>query len=393
MRSLNNFALFKLIITITVLILGCHNQSVSVDDEVSNDVNPEFIMGVDLSYVNQILDFNGEYKIDGQVEDPYEIFAKKGATTARFRLFHNPSWFKDIYGEETQLYNDLEDVKLGIERSQEAGMSVLLNFHYSDIWADPGKQEVPSAWEGKEFRAVVDSIYQYTFNSLQYLSQNNALPEMVQIGNENNCGLVHPYGDVCGNSNWSQLGELINSGIKAVRDIENLTGKEIKIILHVAQPENVTDWFNSLIQDGEVTDFDVVGYSYYTKWSEIPLSRIAAFTENFRLVYKREVMILETAYSWTTDNADSYGNIFDDQSLINGYPATNEGQRQFMIDLVSQVKKGGGQGVFYWEPAWITSDMKDLWGTGSSWENNALFDFEGNANIGFEYMSHDYDNM
>jgi len=387
------FRLTHIMISFSLILLGCDSQSVSVEDELPDTSVPDFLMGADLSYINQILDYNGEYKVDGQVQDPYTIFAENGATTARFRLFNDPSWFRDIYGDDAQLYNDIKDVGLGIERAKNAGMSILLDFHYSDVWADPGRQEVPSAWEGKDFEAVVDSMYSYTFNSLQYLNERNLLPEMVQIGNETNCGLVHPYGNICGSGSWSDLGTLINSGIKAVRDIEDQTGKDIKVMLHVAQPENVIEWFNSIIQEGDVTDFEVVGFSYYTKWSEIPLSRLAAFVENFRLVYKRDVMILETAYSWTTENADSYGNIFDAESLIDGYPATNEGQRQFMIDMVSQVKKGGGHGVFYWEPAWITSDMKDLWGTGSSWENNALFDFEGNANIGFEYMSYDYDNL
>lgn len=351
----------------------------------------DFVMGADLSYVNQILDKDGEYKVDGKVENPYKIFSNKGTTTARFRLFNNPDWIKDIYGEESQLYHEIEDVTFGIQQAQEQGMSVLLDYHYSDIWADPGNQEAPKAWQGKNLETVKDSIYEYTYNTLQYLYERDAIPEMVQIGNENNCGVTHPYGNICGSTSWSYFGELLNSGIQAVRDIENETGVEIKVMLHVAQPENVTNWFNKVIEEGQVTDFEVVGFSYYTQWSDIPLSRISAFVENFRLIYEREVMILETAYPWTLENADSYGNIFGEQSLVNGYLATKEGQRQFMIDLVQEVIDGGGQGVFYWEPAWITSNMKDLWGTGSSWENNALFDFEGNAHIGFDYMSYEYE--
>lgn len=380
------------IISAFILLTSCDSPTSSDDNrEYPLHANNEFVMGADLSYVNQILDHAGEYKVNGQVENPYKIFADNGTTTARFRLFNSPDWIKDVYEQQSQLYHDIKDVALGIERAQEQGMGVLLDYHYSDIWADPGAQEIPKAWEGKGFKAVKDSIYQYTYKTLQYLNERDVLPEMVQIGNENNCGLVHPYGNICDSTSWSDFGELLNSGIKAVRDIEKETGAEIKVMLHVAQPENVTNWFNNVIEEGEVTDFDVVGFSYYTKWSDISLTRISAFVENFRLMYEREVMILETAYPWTIQNADSYGNIFGEQSLVTGYPATKEGQRQFMIDLVQEVKDGGGTGVFYWEPAWITSNMKDLWGTGSAWENNALFDFEGNAHLGFEYMSHDYE--
>ncbi|MDR9415580.1 MAG: glycosyl hydrolase 53 family protein [Gracilimonas sp.] len=373
------------------MLSSCDSPSGSNNDDppVSNDI--EFIMGADLSYVNQILDHGGEYKSEGVVKNPYQIFTEKGTDAARFRLFNNPSWIREVYGQESQLYHDIEDVKLGIQRAKENGMNILLDYHYSDIWADPGAQEVPKAWEGKVFEAVQDSLYRYTFNTLKYLSEHGALPEMVQIGNENNCGLIHPYANVCNSDEWEELGKLLNSGIQAVRDIEDETSAEIKVMLHVAQPENVTNWFNNVIEEGQVTDFDVVGFSYYTQWSDIPLSRISAFVENFRLMYEREVMILETAYPWTVENADNYGNIFGNESLINGYPATKEGQKQFMIDLVQEVKDGGGNGVFYWEPAWITSNLKDLWGTGSSWENNALFDFEGNAHIGFDYMTHEYE--
>jgi arabinogalactan endo-1,4-beta-galactosidase len=225
---------------------------------------------------------------------------------------------------------------------------------------------------------------------LMHLYAQGALPEMVQVGNENNCGLVHPYGDVCGETSWSDLGELFNSGISAVRDVEAETGSNIDLMLHVAQPENVGYWFDHIINNGDVTDFDIIGISYYTPWSEVPVSQISDSIAEFRKEYNRDVLIVETAYPWTLENADSYGNIFGNNSLVDGYPATEDGQRRFMIDLVQEVKDGGGIGVFYWEPAWITSNMKDLWGTGSSWENNALFDFEGNAHSGFDYMKYDY---
>jgi len=366
------------------------------DDEAGGDepVTPtSFVMGADLSYVNQILDHGGVYRINGLEADPYEIFANKGTDVVRFRLFHDPQWIKEAYNDSDKpLYHDLDDVALGIQRAREQGMQVLLDFHYSDIWADPANQEVPEAWAGESFEAVKDSIYAYTYNTLKELNDQGLLPEMVQVGNETNTGMVHPFGEVYGNASWQELGQLINSGINAVRDIESESGEEIIVMLHIAQPENVGYWIDQVTTAGAVEDFEVVGFSYYTPYSDVPLEEISDYVATFKNDYNREVMILETAYPWTLDGADDYGNIFYTESLVDGYPATQEGQRDFMIELVKEVKEGGGSGVFYWEPAWITSDLKDLWGTGSSWENNALFNFVGNAHTGFDYMSFDYGN-
>lgn len=101
-------------------------------------------------------------------------------------------------------------------------------------------------------------------------------------------------------------------------------------------------------------------------------------------------MILETAYPWTTDANDEYNNLFSNQAPLDGYPFTEKGQHDLLVKLVQEVRDGGGQGVIYWEPAWISSEMKDLWGTGSSWENCTFFDFEGNKHLGIEFMNYDY---
>jgi arabinogalactan endo-1,4-beta-galactosidase len=165
----------------------------------------------------------------------------------------------------------------------------------------------------------------------------------------------------------------------------------IRIILHIAQPENVAWFFDGITGEGGVADFDVIGFSYYSPWSDQPLSSIAGHVSSWRQRYGKDVMVMETAYPWTMQNADGYGNIFGPSSLVTGYPATTEGQRRYMIDLVQALIDGGATGVFYWEPAWITSQMKDLWGTGSAWENNALFDFQGRAHEGMEFFTHPYD--
>lgn len=390
-KRMKNWVFSAAILFSFFITAGCSEPAATGEKEASGEP-AAFIMGVDLSYLNQILDHNGIYKMDGEIMDPYKIFADKGSDYSRVRVFHDPEWSKEVYGAEgTQYYHDLKDAALTIERSKTAGMKILLDLHYSDRWADPAHQEAPQAWMGLSSEVVQDSVYAYTLASLNYLAERNLLPEMIQIGNETNCGMIFPYGNVCESAGWKELAELLNSGIRAVREVEAAHDKEIQVMLHVAQPENVSPWFNKLLIPGLVNDFDIIGLSYYPKWSEVSLSELSTYISQFKENFKKDVIVVETAYPFTLEGNDDYPNILGEDALVEGYPATEEGQRNFMIELVKEIKKGGGIGVFYWEPGWITSDMKDLWGQGSSWENNALFDYEGNAHLGFDYMSFKYE--
>ncbi|MFW5947042.1 MAG: glycoside hydrolase family 53 protein [Gemmatimonadota bacterium] len=356
----------------------------------------ELVMGADLSYVNQILDHGGTYRDSLGVRSPYAIFADHGTNVARLRLWHDPEWVRTEVYEDTAvpLYSGLVDVALAMERAKAQGMEVNLDVHYSDIWADPGRQDVPAAWRDiTDLEVLADSVYRYTRSTLEHLDARGLLPEMVQVGNETNCGMLvtgtapgFPELDVC-EGRWAAQGTVLNAGIRAVRDV----APETRVILHIAQPENVRWWFDGITGAGGVTDFDIIGFSYYSPWSDEPLSSIAGHVADWRQRYGKDVMIMETAYSWTLRNYDSYGNIFGSDSVVEGYPATPEGQRRYLIDLVQQVIDGGGSGVFYWEPAWITSDMKDLWGTGSSWENNTLFDAGGTVHEGMAFYTYPYD--
>jgi|WetSurMetagenome_2_1015567.scaffolds.fasta_scaffold00005_74 arabinogalactan endo-1,4-beta-galactosidase len=349
----------------------------------------EFVMGADLSYVNQILDHGGQYKDSGIVENPYLIFRQHGCNVVRLRLFHTPTWTKDIYGAgATQMYNDFEDVKESIQRAKEKGMQVCLDFHYSDSWADPSKQVVPAAWQGLTLQLLHDSIYNYTYSILDKLNTSGLMPEYVQTGNEINPGFVLPSGKRWDDNELNMI-YLLNSAIKAVRDAASKGSVNPKIILHIAQPENADSWFNGLASRGLV-DFDIIGISYYYMWSTTGLAGLKSSLLNIKSKYGKEVMVMETAYPWTTGNADSYNNIITVNKIIPSYPATPEGQFAYMKALTQQIIDGGARGIFYWEPAWITSDMKDSWGTGSSWDCNTLFDFNGNVNRGMRYMTWKY---
>ena len=349
----------------------------------------EFVMGADLSYVNQALDHGGTYRDSGKIQDPYRIFAEHGANVVRIRLFHTPRWTGEIYGEGNQpIYNHFEDVREAIERAKAQGMEVLLDFHYSDNWADPHKQNPPKAWESLDLETLRDSIYQYTFQTLEKLEEDGLMPEYVQTGNEINPGFVLPHGN-----RWDGNAEnfvfLMNGAIQGVRDAAGSSSTDPEIILHIAQPENVSNFFNGLNEAG-LAEYDIIGFSYYYIWTEVPLEEVGDYVELFRKNFGKKVMILETAYPWTTSYADDYNNISDTSKLHPDYPASPEGQKEYMQKLIQEVIDGGGDGVFYWEPAWITCNIKTQWGTGSAWEHHALFDFEGHALPGMDYMNHPY---
>ncbi len=396
----HKFMLTSLFLSLLWLI-GCTTDEGrrGVDPEPDDDevvTVEKFYFGADLSYVNQILDHGGVYFDDGEQASPYQIFAEHGANLARFRLWHNPVWTREVYENGTQLYNDLLDVEKSIHLSKEQGMDVLLDFHYSDDWADPGKQFVPEAWEEiTDIDVLADSVYNYTYAVLSYLNDKDLMPEMVQIGNETNCGMMRSGGntdfpemDVC-ESGWNNMGIVVKAAIRAVNEVAETSTVDTKIAFHVADPVNVEWWFEEMLK--QTTEFDFIGISYYPLWhTGVQFhqleDRISGFSERFG----KEIILLETAYPWTTDGADNYNNLFGGETPVSGYPYTVEGQTNFMVDLTQALKNAGASGVVYWEPAWITSEMRDQWGTGSSWENSAFFDFEGNTQSSIDFMTYDY---
>ncbi len=362
------------------------------------NISNSFIQGVDLSYVNQVEDHGGVYKDHSQVKDVFQIFKEKGANLVRLRIWNNPDWIYKVYGDNTVLYGALVDVKKSICRAKMQGMAVNLDFHYSDIWADPEHQDVPKAWKNiTEVQVLADSVYQFTYKVMNELLKDTLLPEMVQIGNETNCGFMitnvndsFPKLSVC-EDHWLDFGKVVNAGIKAVRDIDKLSGHHTTIALHVADPKNLDWWFKGVINIGAVTDFDVAGFSYYPHWhTEISFADLPGVVKSLKKDIKKKVMILETGYPYTLENNDSYSNIFGEESTVEGYPISIEGQTSFLIDLTQNMISAGADGVMYWEPAWISSQMKDLWGQGSAWENTSFFDFGGNATDVLQYFSHEY---
>ena len=370
---------------------GCSNTRIAYRSETTHYLWQQFVMGADLSYVNEIEDAGGKYFINGQAKDVFHIFKENGCNNVRVRLWHTPTWKKEVAGGK--MYSDLEDVGKTIRRAKQAGLSVNLNLHYSDDWADPNKQNIPEAWKGLAIEVLQDSVYNYTLSILNYLHSKYLVPEMIQVGNENNNGMLWPVGKVEWNTpgNWKNFGDLINIGIRAVRDFSKTSLIKPQVIIHVAQLQYAPQWTENITTLGGVKDFDILGLSHYYKWSTVhPMKEIGDTIQLLVKKYGKKVMIVEAAFPWTFENADTYNNLFGDANELIGYEASMPAQLKYLENLTQTIIDAGGDGIMYWEPAWITSPMKDRWGQGSSWENAALFDFKGNALPAIKFMGLKY---
>jgi arabinogalactan endo-1,4-beta-galactosidase len=207
------------LISIVVFSFTCKKNEQPANAEKKFYEWQKFSMGVDLSYVNQVEDYGGTYKDSGQVKDVFAIMKAHGANTVRVRLWHTPKWVGDL--NNGKMYYDLYGTEKTIRRAKEHGMAVNLDIHYSDRWADPAHQETPAAWKNLSLDLLKDSVYNYTKAVLQYLKDKNLVPEMVQVGNETNNGMLWPVGKV-ENNNWTNFAALLNSGIRAKRFFKRL---------------------------------------------------------------------------------------------------------------------------------------------------------------------------
>ena len=322
----------------------------------------QFINGVDISMLKQVEENGGLFYEDGNQIDPIQIFKDKGINTARIKIWHTP----------TLNYNNLESVLEIADRAKNAGLDLLLDFHYSDTWADPSSQTKPLAWENLTFDILCDSIQQYSHHVITKLKDQNTLPKYVQIGNETDCGLLWPDGYVCDESNndsqWNKLGQLFAHAIDGINGaLDNQD--TLEIISHVSSGDN---WFfSNLINRG--VEFDILSISYYPMWHGTFTDLIQNINELGNELQK-SVLIAETAYPFTLQWNDNTNNIVGlETQLLEDYEATENGQFLFLHDLITLVGENNfGLGICYWAPDWISTNQ-----FGSPWENQALFDFNG----------------
>lgn len=356
-----------------------------------------FYFGADLSYVNEMEDCGVVYKEQGVAKDPYQIFAGDQCNLVRLRLWHTPAWYDTLNAGKR--YSDFQDVRKSIMRAKAAGMKVLLDFHLSDTWADPSKQRAPAAWQGvvNNLPLLKDSLYNYISSTLLALNSEDLLPDMVQIGNETNKGIMLSAAADAGpwTLDWNRNSQLFKRAIEAVRSVETSAGKPIKVALHIAGPADA-GWLMQGFWSNGVTDFDVIGMSYYWAWHKpTTIADAGNVIAQLRQQYPgKEVMIFETGYIWTMQGNDNAANIISEVHPDYA-PASPENQKKWLVDLTQEVINKGGIGVVYWEPAWVSSPCWTPWGQGSHQEHATYFDFNNNVlpNGGMYFMSHPYENL
>ncbi|MFZ4545730.1 MAG: glycoside hydrolase family 53 protein [Saprospiraceae bacterium] len=342
-------------IIIILLLVSCKKDNVVTT--IPTIANPLFVSAVDISSYPEISSVNPIfYDLQGNQKELLIILKENGVNTIRLRLWLNPNNGHSGFVEVKQLSQNLKRL----------GFKTWITLHYSDTWADPGNQETPSQWKGLSFSQLKDSVYTYTQKVITEIK-----PNYIQIGNEINAGIMHPYGNIT--TNYGNFIRLIEEGCRAVRD----NSADCKIILHFAGIEN-SDWFFNQLKD---IDYDIIGLSYYPIWHGKSLNNLKTTMQSLSLTYNKQIIIAETAYPFTLKWNDWTNNIvgLEEQLILPEYPASAEGQRKFIKDIKKLTKElKNGIGFCYWGAeliAWKGSQSID----GSAWENQALFDFNNQA--------------
>lgn len=354
------------------------------------------IKGMDLSTLPEVERCGGKFYDSGVQGDAVEILKSCGMNMVRLRLWNDPySETGEPYGAGT---NDLPTTAAMAKRLKKAGIDWLLDFHYSDFWADPGKQNIPKAWAGLTVDGLEQAVYEYTLRVLRTLEKEQVLPQMVAVGNELTNGLLWPYGKV---PNFVNITRFLNAGIRAVRE----AAPEAKIMIHLDNGGNnrlYRTWFDSFFAKGGM-DFDYIGLSYYPFWHGT-MEDLKNNLYDLAGRYGKELIIAEVSTGFTMEDYARYEKLEKENRKGMAtkpelaqkvpYPMSPEGQSAFMLDLMNlleSVPGGKGVGFFYWEPAWIPVPGSQ-WATeaalaytgekgpgGNEWANQALFDYEGNA--------------
>jgi arabinogalactan endo-1,4-beta-galactosidase len=340
----------------------------SFDDiELASGRSALSILGADISSLKKSEDMGGVYKeADGTEGDALQILKNHGLNYARLRVWVDPA---DGYHNKEKL------LEMAL-RLKELDIKLLVDFHYSDDWADPGKQIKPAAWKDYDFEQLKQALYEHTFDVCNSLVMQGTPPDMVQVGNEINAGMLWPDGDY---NHMDNLAALLKEGYRAVKDCSSST----LVMLHIAEggDNDMARWWFGAMTQREVP-FDVIGISYYPFWHG-SLAELQNNLNDISARYKKDVIVVETAYAFTDENDDYLDNIAHSSMATPGYPFTPAGQRAMLRDIMAIVRAvpdGRGLGIFYWDATW-TAVPGNGWEaanpqSGNAWENQALFDFD-----------------
>ncbi|MDN4474814.1 glycosyl hydrolase 53 family protein [Demequina sp. SYSU T00192] len=367
-------------------------------DKVEN-LGDGFMKGVDVSSVIALEESGVVFRDEsGKRRDLFRILADAGVTDVRIRVWNDP-FDSAGHGYGGGTVDAERAVEIG-KRATRAGLGVLVDFHYSDFWADPGKQQAPKAWDGFDGAQTAVAVEEYTRTTLEAMREKSIDVRMVQVGNETNNG-------VAGLSGWDAMAQVFSAGSAAVRDVY----PDALVAVHFTNPETGRYPGYAAALEERGVDYDVFASSYYPFWH----GTLDNLTDTLSTVadgYGKQVMVAETSWAYTLEDGDGHGNVIDLPTEATAYPVSVQGQAHALADViqaVADVPDAAGIGVFYWEPAWLPvgtpaqlarnevlwetygsgwassyageydPDDAGVWYGGSAWDNQALFGFDGTA--------------
>lgn len=385
---MKNNKLKKVILSaITATMISCSlpfTALAAVQVNPIENLSTDFIKGADVSIMPE-LERNGTKFYDNGIEqDGLTILKNHGVNWIRVRIWNNPYVVgpEGVGGGNTDEAKAIEMAK----RAKALGMKVLVDFHYSDFWVDPGQQKKPDAWKNDSGDKLVDDVYAYTAKVMQDFNAQGVTPDMVQVGNELNNGMLWPEAQLTEDNpnGYKFLSKLLNAGLQAVHD--NDKDNKVKTMIHLAGVDvNLYHtFFDNLIVKNKVNDFDIIGMSFYPFWHGT-MDDLKNTMNDVSAKYNKDVIAVETAFGYTLEDADFEKNNFGtNEEKVGGYKATVQGQATGLRDVmatVASVNDNRGLGIFYWAPDWVINE-KVGWksnGGGNGWDNLTLFDTKGNA--------------
>jgi arabinogalactan endo-1,4-beta-galactosidase len=310
----------------------------------------EYAIGADVSFLAHAEKNGTVFKDGGQAKPGLKIFKDHGYNWLRLRLFHSP----------TRLPNNLEYTIEQAQAAKKLGFKFLLNYHYSDTWADPQKQFLPKAWAGLSHEELVEAVFAYTRDTIAAFREAGVMPDMVQIGNEVIGGMLWPDGRLP--RNWTNFADLVKAGVRGV-DAGRADEPRPIIMMHIDKGGSIpaTKYYFDKCQEHGI-EFDVIGQSFYPWWH----GSLSELRDNMAFMaerYQKDIYLVEVAYNWRTAE-------YDDEP--GPFPETPEGQKQFLEDvdrIVRETPNNRGKGIFWWEPAVSRSPIA----------SRGMFDNSGNA--------------
>ncbi|MHC4559358.1 MAG: glycoside hydrolase family 53 protein [Planctomycetota bacterium] len=363
LKPLRQAYLVLLVLTIVCTATSSEHQRTSTHDR-------EFLLGGDISALAEIEQHGGVFRDQGKPVDAIRILRNYGCNCFRLRLFVNPAY-------RNVVVNDLPYTIALARRIKAAGAKLLLNFHYSDTWADPGKQTKPKAWKDLDFESLERIIYEYTRDCILEFKKADVLPDMVQPGNEITPGMLWSDGKLQGvgkpEKQWENFTQLLKAAIRGVKDASANSNIRIVLHIHCGGDWSKTKWFFENIEKQRVP-YDIIGLSYYPWWHG-SMEDLRENLSNTASTFDKDIFVVETAYP---NRSVRFSKSKEDKDKNMNWPMTPVGQKTFLEELIGTVRqtpKGHGLGVLWWYPESIPVKDLRVWYGGA----NALFDSDGNT--------------